>query len=124
MTREEELQQEVNTLRREKTLHEVADAADVKFNVLRTLDRPDLAYEIKNEAGKKTVMVKAGNGQPTEFSAFAGAAWPDFMPALTAGQRVKGTPFVKQNGGGYAPPVPTMKDQIVGAVLSKYKARK
>lgn len=121
MTKEEELQSEVNTLRREKTLYEVANVADVKVNVLKALDRPDLAYEIKDdEAGKKVVMVKAGNSQPTEFSAFAGAAWPDFVPALTAGQRVKGTPFVKQSGGGYAPPKPTLKDNVLAAWRRRY----
>ena len=120
----EELQNEVTTLRRERLLYEVADVAGVKPTVLKALDRADLAYEIKDDNGKKTVMVKAGSGAATEFDTFAGANWADFMPALKPEQKIRGTPFVKQSAGQNARPVPSLKDQVVNAVLSKYKARK
>lgn len=115
-----QFQGELTTLRRDVLIRDVADATGAKYSVLRTLDRPELAYEIKDDNGKKTVMIKNGDGDATEFSVYANAQWADFLSSLMATTRgVQGTPFVRQDGGNKGATEPNLRDEIVQSMNNR-----
>lgn len=115
---------ELQTLRRNTELTQVADVARFKPTVLQQLDRVagGLKYEVRevDENGKKErrpfVMVKdqAGVEQSIPLQQYAEQHWADFLPSLRTEQQAppSGTGFVKQNTGGGAP-VGNIADQFI-----------
>ena len=122
---------ELQTLRRNGELSQIAEVVKYKPSVFQKLDKDagGLAYEVKEieENGKKekrafvTVKDQAGAEQTIPLQQYAEQHWSDFLPALRNEQQAapSGTDFVRQNPGGGAP-----ANSAVDQFLQRQKERR
>jgi hypothetical protein len=98
--------QERDSLRRDTTVRQAADAAGYKPSVLARL-ATDVQLSVREADGKQEAVVTVEGQQPVPLTTYAEQHWADFLPALQSQQQQTqaGVPFVPQTGNG-TPPKP------------------
>jgi hypothetical protein len=98
---------ERDTLSRDKTIREAADATGYKPSVLTTLAEKDkLAVSVRESNGTREAVVTIEGQQPIPLTAYAEQHWADFLPALQSTQpqpQASGTKMIPQTAGGKKP---------------------
>jgi hypothetical protein len=93
---------ERDSLSRDKTIREAADATGYKPSVLTTLAEKDkLAVSVRETNGTREAVVTIEGQPPILLTAYAEQYWSDFLPALqSTQQQASGTKMIPQTGGG------------------------
>jgi hypothetical protein len=98
---------ERDSLSRDKTIREAADATGYKPSVLTTLAEKDkLAVSVRESNGTREAVVTIEGQQPILLTAYAEQHWADFLPALQSTQpqqQASGTRMIPQTAGGKKP---------------------
>lgn len=112
----EQFQGELTTLRRAQTLRDVAEVEGVKYTVLAGLDKPGIAYEVKEADGKRTATVTV-DGKTQPFADYAATVWADYLPALKPATTTQpqGVQYFRQHAGGSTGSPTGIVDQMITA---------